>query len=81
MGCCTSCKLIVYSDSLTEPSGQSSQGTSSVTAKGADGNITEELFVLALLLCSLVLCSVQGSIQPLKVTGNDENEQKEGESF
>ena len=41
-------------------------GTSFVTAKGADG--TEELFVLILLLCSLVPCSVQVSIQYLHRT-------------
>ena len=31
-----------------------SQGTSFVSAKGSNGNVTEELFVLNLLLCSLV---------------------------
>ena len=31
-------------------------------AKGAYGNVTEELFVLSLLLCSLVPCSVQVNI-------------------
>ena len=33
-----------------------------VAAQGAYGNATEELFVLNLLLCSLLLCRVKGSI-------------------
>ena len=32
-------------------------------SEGAYGNVTEELFVLTLLLCNLVPCSVQGSLQ------------------
>ena len=41
-------------------------GTSIVTANAAYGNVTEEL--LLLLLCSLVPCSVQVSIQHLHPT-------------
>ena len=41
-------------------------GGSSVSAKGAYDNVTEELFLLNLSLCSLVLCSVKVSIQHLQ---------------
>ena len=45
-----------------------SQGTSAFSVKGAHGNVTEELFVLNLLLCSLVPRSMQVSIQHLHPT-------------
>ena len=40
-----------------------------VTAKSAYGNVTEELFVLNLLLCGLSLCSVKVSIYLHPTTG------------
>ena len=42
-----------------------SRDTSVVSGKGADGNVTEELFVLNLLLCGPVPRSGQGSLQHL----------------
>ena len=67
------CRLVsdltaVGAHTLMVTSPQLRLGTSVGAAKGAHGNATEELFVLTLLLCSLVRCGVQVSVQHLHPT-------------
>ena len=66
MRCVWHCKLVV---TLERALSNISQGVLSVSAKGADGNVTTDFFVQTLVLCALQGKDQHSTLHPLRWVG------------